>query len=379
MERYIVKGGKRLRYGYTTGSCATAAAKAAALMLISGKIVDSISIDTPKGWKLEIDVYGGSIKDGGASCFVVKDGGDDPDVTNGMKIYADVALKDEMGIEIRGGEGVGRVTRKGIGIDIGKPAINKTPLKTIEEEVRGVIGEGRGAIVTISAPEGVDIAKRTFNPRLGIEGGISIIGTSGIVEPMSEDAIKESMLLELGMLKEAGAKAAVLAPGNYGRDFCIQNGIDENIIVKTSNYAGFMIESAAQKGFEKILWVGHIGKLVKIAGGVFNTHSRVADARMETISALCGMRGAGADVIKSIMESITTEEAVDIIIENNLSGVFEDIADRVSKKSRMYSYDQIEVASAIFSQKHGLLAMCPGAKDMLLELQAQRIDVDRQE
>lgn len=379
MERYIVKGGKRLRYGYTTGSCATAAAKAAASMLISKKTVDSVSIDTPKGWTLDIDVYGASIKDGAASCFVVKDGGDDPDVTNGMKIYAHVALTDKDEIEIYGGKGVGRVTRKGIGIEIGRPAINKTPLQTIEAEVRRAIGEGRGAIVKISAPEGVDIAKRTFNPRLGIEGGISIIGTSGIVEPMSEDAIKESMLLELNMLKEAGAKSAVFAPGNYGRDFCLQNGIDEKIIVKTSNYAGFMIESAAEKGFEKILWVGHIGKLVKVAGGVFNTHSRVADARMETLSALCALRGANSSVIKSIMESITTEEAVDIIIENNLSDVFEDIAQRVSQRSRAYSYDQIEVASVIFSQKHGLLAKCQRAKGMLLELQDQRIEIGNDE
>ena len=351
MERYIVKGGKRLRYGYTTGSCATAAAKAAALMLVSKNTVDRVSIDTPKGWTLDIDVYGASIKGVKASCFVVKDGGDDPDVTNGMRIYAHVTLTDKNEIEIYGGDGVGRVTRKGIGIEIGRPAINKTPLQTIEAEVRSVIGDASGAIITISAPEGVDIAKRTFNPRLGIEGGISIIGTSGIVEPMSEDAIKESMLLELNILKEAGAKAAVFAPGNYGRDFCMRNGIDEKIIVKTSNYAGFMIESAAEKGFEKILWVGHIGKLVKVAGGVFNTHSRVADARMETLSALCALRGAGTDVIKSIMESITTEEAVDIIIEKGLSAVFEDISKRVSSRSRLYSYDQIEVASAIFSQK----------------------------
>jgi len=368
MERYIEKGGKRLRYGYTTGTCAAAAAKASALLLFRGESSTSVDIDTPKGWRVSVDIHELRLEgDDSAVCCAVKDSGDDPDMTSGMRIYARVQRSMEPGVRLEGGKGIGRVTRPGLSVAPGEAAINPVPRMMIEKEVTAILPEGEGAIVTIFAPEGEEIARRTFNPKLGIEGGISIIGTSGIVEPMSEDAIKESLRLELSVLRSSGAEIAVFSPGNYGRDFCMQNGIGENLLVKTSNYAGYMLCEAEKLGFRELLWVGHIGKLVKLAAGIFNMHSSCGDARLETLAAYSALKGASRDTVELILMSNTAEEAAEHICEAGLKEAFEEVAERVSSRCREYSGGSLKVGTVLFSQGRGLLAISKDARDIMEE------------
>ena len=305
---------KELRMGVTTGSCATATAKAAAIMLLSGKPISSIKILTPKGIDIELELHDIDMQEDSVSCAVIKDAGDDPDITNGIKIFSTVT-KQISGIQIDGGNGVGRVTKKGLAISVGNAAINPTPLKMIESELLEIkknhLYKG-GFRVVISVPNGEKIAERTFNPRLGIVGGISILGTTGIVEPMSQQAIIETIKLEMNVIKASGEKNLTLAPGNYGMDF-LRNNFDVNLnkAVKCSNFIGEAIDYACYLKFKKILLVGHLGKMVKLAGGIMNTHSHVADCRMEILSAHTAM--AGATDILPIMESITTEQAFQVI------------------------------------------------------------------
>lgn len=368
MERYINKNGKKLRYGYTTGSCATAATKACALALCEGIVSEKVSISTPKGWDIEIDVYDLKVEGNSSSCYVIKDGGDDPDMTNGMRVFSKVTLRDDELINITGGTGVGVVTKPGLSVDIGKSAINPTPLRTIEDEVKKVLGD-RGANVVISAPEGVEIAKRTFNPKLGIEGGISIIGTSGIVEPMSEDAIIETMKIELSVFKETyGERLLLLSPGNYGRDFCVENGMDISGLVKTSNYIGEVIDEALRLGVKRVLWVGHSGKMIKVAGGNFNTHSKISDSRMEIIAAYLGVMGAEKDFISKVLLANTTDEAVDMIMESPYMNVFDVIADKVSAKCKGRAFGEIEFGTVLFTNKHGMIGICEAGKKFSEEL-----------
>ncbi len=367
LEQYIVKDGKKLRYGYTTGSCAAAAAKAATEMLFSQKTLDSIEIDTPKGWKLKLKVEESSFSHSSATCCIEKDAGDDPDSTDGLKIYSEVTRNHERKINLSGGVGIGIVTKPGLSIPVGEYAINPVPREMILTEVGKVLPNGEGANIKIFAPDGVQIAKKTFNPKLGIEGGISIIGTSGIVEPMSEEALNSSLELELSVLKEQGVKKIIFSPGNYGKDFGLKQDLDEKVLVKTSNYIGFMIDKAVEYEIEEIFFVGHIGKLVKVAAGIFNTHSKVADGRLETLAANCALLGASQQLVKSIMESNTTEEAIDFILLNNMGAVFDFIAQKISKKCEERAYDQIKFGTLIFSLKHGMLGMCSNGKLMLEE------------
>jgi cobalt-precorrin-5B (C1)-methyltransferase len=335
LDKYIIKDNKKLRYGYTTGTCAAGAGKAAAGMLFSGKIPASVEITTPFGWKLNLPVLEGKIEKDHASCCIVKDSGDDPDVTHGIKIYGKAMRNKE--IEITGGTGIGIVTKKGLAVAPGNYAINPGPMKMIRDAVKEVLPEGEGVKVEISAPQGVEIAKKTLNGKLGITGGISILGTTGIVEPMSEEAIKETLAVVMSVIKGQGNDRVIFVPGNYGKDFIGKElNLREDIIVKTSNFIGYMLDKAVEYGISEILWVGHIGKLVKVAGGIFNTHSKIADVRMEILAANCAVMGTDREVIRKIMESNTTEEAVEYIKENNLSDVFNIIADKVSRRCEEY-------------------------------------------
>ena len=278
--------GKALRKGYTTGSCATAAAKVAALMVLRQHLIHQVSIVTPSGVTLCLNVESPHIEGRQAIAAIRKDGGDDVDATHGMLIFARVTLNDSGEITLQGGEGVGTVTCKGIGLPVGSAAINRTPRHTIESVVREAIGPARGADIEIFAPEGEERAQKTYNARLGILGGISIIGTTGIVTPMSEESWKRSLSLELEIKRAAGLERVVLVPGNHGERFVReQMGIDTQVVVTMSNFVGYMIEEAVRLGYRHIVLIGHPGKLIKIAAGIFHTHSHIADARMETLVA----------------------------------------------------------------------------------------------
>ncbi|CEN92310.1 cobalt-precorrin-5B (C(1))-methyltransferase [Paeniclostridium sordellii] len=369
MEEYVYIDGKKYRRGYTTGSCATGAAKAASYMLLTKKVIKTINIDTPKGIPLTLKLENIEIKENYAQCSVKKDGGDDIDATHNLDIYARVEFIDSNEILITGGTGVGVITKKGLGVGVGEAAINKTPRIMINNEVRKVIGEDKGVKVTIFVPDGDAIAQKTFNPRLGIIGGISIIGTTGIVEPMSDEGWKKSLSIELEMKKAQGLDKIILVPGNHGEMFIKEKlGIDMKYVVRTSNFIGYMLKEAQRIGFKQILMAGHLGKYVKIAGGIFNTHSKVADARNEILIANLALMNAPFELIKSTNECLTTEEFIDVL-EKDEYREYKEIYNILSQKCKErvdthINYEEINVEVMIFSMNKELLGQSKKAGDL---------------
>lgn len=365
-EHYIYKSQKKLRCGYTTGTCAALAAKAAALKLLGGRVVEQVSLMTPKEIPVETGVVDLTWGEGFAQCAVTKDGGDDPDVTNGSLIYARVSRIPGGIIEIDGGMGVGRVTRKGLDQPVGAAAINRVPRQMIArelEEVREDFGYEGGLRVVISVPGGEETARKSFNPRLGIVGGISILGTSGIVEPMSEQALVDTIRLELSHLKARGSSAAVLAPGNYGEDYLKQRLAKLTpITVKCSNFIGETLDNALVLGFDKLLLVGHIGKFIKLAGGIMNTHSRMADARMELMAVHAVLAGANSELAGQLMACVTTDEGLDLLDRH---GILEQTMGSVMKKMdfhlRQRVGEGVRIEAIMFSNERGMLGETDGA------------------
>ncbi|MCT4617784.1 MAG: cobalt-precorrin-5B (C(1))-methyltransferase CbiD [Marinisporobacter sp.] len=368
IDRYIVKDGKKMRYGYTTGSCAAAASKAAVMMALTKEKMDVVRIDTPKGWQLHIEIKEYNIGEQLVSCSVEKDGGDDPDNTHGILVTSTVEIIDESKIEIKGGKGVGVVTRPGLAIAPGNPAINPVPQSMIKKEVLEVLPPNKGAIITISVPEGEEVAKKTFNPKLGILGGISILGTSGIVVPMSEEAFKESLALEVKMAVQEGMEKLILVPGNYGRDFAVNHyDFDEKHIMKTSNFVGFMLEQCVANGIKEVLMIGHIGKFVKLSGGIFHTHSKVADGRIEIIASNMALLGAPTKMIEELFECVTTEAAIEVIKKNEYEKVFEVLCEKAEKRCKSRVHDELEVGIIMFSMDQKILGVGNTAKKLLEE------------
>lgn len=333
-----------MRYGFTTGSCAAAAAKAAAYMLLSGRQKNTITIETPKGIPYTAEILEITRGEKAVQCAVRKDGGDDPDITSGALIYAEVSLTDhtrmqatDTRIHIDGGIGVGRVTKPGLDQPVGNAAINHVPREMIAKEVLEVcdLMDYKGNLqVIISVPEGEAIAKQTFNPRLGIVGGISILGTSGIVEPMSNQALLDTIRVELNQRRAEDFDYVAVAPGNYGLDFMKKAyGYDLDKSVKCSNFIGVTIDMAVECGFTRMLLTGHIGKLIKVAGGIMNTHSKEADCRMELLSAFAIHEGAGADVAAKILDCVATEEAVRLLRE---AGKQQEVMDYAMERIMFY-------------------------------------------
>lgn len=376
MEEYQFSQGKQLRCGYTTGSCATAASKAAAAMLLTGERIDSVRIDTPKGIVLNLEPLEVVLTEGYASCAIRKDSGDDPDDTNGVLVYAKVEKTAESGIAIEGGIGVGRVTKPGLACAVGGPAINPTPRKMITTEVGKVMEEAGytgGLKITISIPAGVEIAKKTFNPRLGIIGGLSVLGTSGIVEPMSEKALIETMYVEIRAQKAAGNKNLLVFFGNYGEDFTRDEmHLDLEGHVTCSNFVGELLDYAVYCGFETLLLIGHSGKLVKVAQGVMNTHSKYADCRTELFALEAMFNGASVEVAKEIYGCLTTDEVTKVLKREN---IFEPVMAKVTEKIDFYMqhrvHGKIKTAALMFSNVYGILGKTKYA-DELVELHKQK-------
>ena len=373
MEGYIEKDGKQLRLGYTTGSCAAAAAKAAAWMLLTGKRKEKISLDTPKGIRLELDVKDITMDADAVSCAIEKDSGDDPDVTNGILIYATVSRTDAPGVTIDGGAGIGRVTKRGLDQPVGNAAINSVPRQMIRENVEQVIhltDHPGGVSVVISAPAGEMLAQKTFNPRLGIVGGISILGTTGIVEPMSEKALVDTIRVELRQRKESGAEYVLLTPGNYGSDF-IHNelGLDMKLGVQVSNFIGDALDICKEVGFRGALLIGHIGKLVKIGGGMLNTHSKYGDCRMEILAAHAGAAGADPETITGILECVACDAALRMLREEGtLDNTLLRLPDRVPFHLNHRAGDMLETGVMLFSKEYGVLGKSQNADRLLKQI-----------
>lgn len=376
IEEYVYKNHKKLRYGYTTGTCAAAAAKAAARMLLTGRRLDSISVDTPKGIPVTLLLTDIELTKTRAVCAVQKDAGDDADCTDKIFIYATVCYGTDDDILIEGGTGIGRVTRPGLEQPVGSAAINSTPRAMIKKEVLAEIidaGYDGGMEILISAPSGVEIAKKTFNPRLGIEGGISILGTSGIVEPMSEQAIVDTIRLELSQKKSLGAKIALLSPGNYGQNFAMETWhIDLEHSVKCSNFIGDTLDIALELGFSQLLLIGHIGKLIKIAAGVMNTHSSMADARLETLSACALLAGADADTARGILHCTTTDNALQILADNQILEASMTIAlEKILAHMRRRVGGEIQIEVILFSNVYGVLATSDYAEVFITQIKKE--------
>lgn len=366
----LVNKRKKLRSGYTTGSCAAAAAKAATSMLLDGANVNQVCLLTPKGVTLHLTIEDISMEKDSIRCAVRKDSGDDPDVTNGILVYAVVRRVQGNQITLDGGIGVGRVTLPGLWQKIGEAAINKVPRQMILQEVASVCeqkGYDGGLEVIIEIPEGIEIARRTFNPRLGIEGGISVLGTTGIVEPMSESALIDSIALEIKVKKANGQEILILTPGNYGADFLKETlHIDINKAVKCSNYVGEALDTAVEVGYKKILMVGHVGKFVKLAAGIMNTHSRQADARMEIFLANAALEGANLETLQAIEKAITTDEMISILKQAGyLEGVLERITNRIQFYVQHRVGTDIKIGIMVFSVEYGLLGQTEGTEDLI--------------
>ena len=354
-ESYVEKGGEKLRRGFTTGSAAAAAAKGAAKMLFKQSKVEEVTIDTPAGLKLNLELVESQFSDDSAQAAVVKDAGDDPDVTDGLKIRAQVK-KAKAGISIKGGKGVGKVTKPGLPPEVGKAAINPVPRQMITQEVKSVLPSGEGCEVVIEVPRGEEIAEKTLNPKLGIKGGLSILGTTGIVEPMSDQAYKDSLALAIDQALASGKEELALVFGNYGQEKAAEFGFDEEQIVRMSNYVGFMLNKCVEKEVDSVVLVGQIGKLVKVAAGIFNTHSKVADARLETIAAYTASLGAKPEIIRQILAANTSEEAVQIIYQVGYEEVFSVLLDKLIERVREYTEKKLSVEAVFFSLEEGVLA-----------------------
>lgn len=373
MEFLRNKNGKLLRCGYTTGSCAAAAAKAAGIMLLGGKPVEQVSITTPKGIPLTLDVLDARLGEDFAACAIRKDSGDDPDVTNGMLVYAQVH-RISHGAELDGGEGIGRVTKPGLDQPVGASAINSVPRQMIAKELALVAEQydyAGGFSVVVSIPGGEEVAKRTFNPRMGIEGGISVIGTTGIVEPMSHRAMADTVRLELRQLRESGSRKVLLTPGNYGETFARgELGLLPEDHVICSNFIGDAVDRAAELGFTHILLVGHIGKLVKLGLGIPNTHSAFGDGRMEALLACALEAGAQLDLLKNILDNATTDAALALIDEAGLlDQTMLVLGRRIDVCLNRWTPEDVAIGFLCFSNAaplRGVLAKSPNA-DLLME------------
>lgn len=374
-DYYVIRNQKKLRFGYTTGSCAAGAARGAARLLLGEDEISEVELMTPKGILLHLEILDRKRSENAASCAVRKDAGDDPDTTNGILVYAEVEkflIRSDMEdrIVIDGGIGVGRVTKPGLSQNVGEAAINPVPramiLQAVEEIADQYHYEG-GLKVTISVPEGEKIARKTFNPRLGIVGGISILGTSGIVEPMSEKALIDSIRVEMTQHAAMGEQYMLVTPGNYGADYLREHmelPFEKNI--KCSNYVGETIDMAVDMGVKGILFISHIGKFVKVAAGIMNTHSHSADARMEVLCSNAIRAGGDLACARSILQCNTTDEALRVLDENHiLKETMKEVTDRIQFYLDHRSYRQILLGAVIFSNEYGYLGQTANAAELI--------------
>ena len=367
-----------MRHGFTTGSCAAAASKAAAFMLLFGTEKKNISIITPKGLTYSPEILDIKREDSRVSCAVIKDGGDDPDATDGLLICAAVTLTGDGGIVIKGGRGVGRVTRPGLDQPPGEAAINRVPRQMIRGQVAEVCrrcGWHGGAEVEIFVPEGEEAARKTFNPMIGITGGISILGTTGIVRPMSEKALIDVMELEIRQAALSSSRL-ILVPGSYGMQYLKELGCGEAPetlgqgipAVRYSGYFGEALDIASAAGLKEVLIVSHVGKLVKTAGGIMNTHQNMADCRRELFCAHAAICGADTGTCRALMEAVTTDACIEIL---DVAGLREPVL-----KSLMEAIERVithrvngayRYGAVMFSNVYGVLGMSSGTADMLEE------------
>lgn len=358
---------KELRGGYTTGACMAAGVKAALHYLVEGDRLTSLVLTALDGTPLTIPVKNieplGDPSTDGVRVEIIKESGDDPDITNGVSVYTITKLKpDQSFVSFRAGEGIGRVTKPGLQIPVGEPSINPGPRKLVQTVVDDLLGPGAGVDVEVSIPAGTELAKRTLNPILGVVGGISVIGSTGVLRPMSEEGFKNSLVPQIDVALAMGYDAIVFVPGKIGETQAVKHGVNEQVIVQTSNFIGFMLEAAEQRGVKELLLFGHIGKLAKVAAGVFHTHNRVGDGRLETMAAYAALHGLPPEGIKRVLESITTEDAMSVFTEYKLEKVYDVIAQRASERAMRFVFGNIKIGTVLVTLKGEILGMDDNAR-----------------
>lgn len=357
---------KPMREGYTTGASATAAMKAA-LLALRGEFPRTVTVLSPQHVEITVPVASASAEGGIGTATVLKDGGDDLDCTHGTPVVVTVRYKSTPGLVLKAGKGVGTVTKPGLQVPVGKPAINPGPQLMMRHVYEEMAGREKGLEVTVSIPAGEELAKQTLNPVMGIVGGISVLGTTGIVKPMSEDAYKRSLAPQLSVIKGCGFHTAVLAPGRIGENAAARMGIPRDAIAETSNFIGYMLEQAVAVGFTKLLLIGHMGKLVKVASGSFHTHNRYSDGRMETLAAYAALNGAGSEVVRAIMDCITTDGAEKIIADEHLEAIYQQMAERAQVRSERYIFGKARVGVVFAGMDGTVIAASSHAADITEE------------
>ncbi|MCW4044385.1 MAG: cobalt-precorrin-5B (C(1))-methyltransferase CbiD [Candidatus Bathyarchaeota archaeon] len=348
-----------LKYGITTGACAAAAAKAAVTALVNNP-VDRVVIPTPIGIRFEIPVKESKrLSDDAAVAVVVKDAGDDIDATDKIEISATVKLTGDSEVTIKSGKGIGIVTKPGLAVAVGEPAINPVPRKMIIEAAKEALPTGRGAEVVIEIPEGEKVAKKTLNAKLGVVGGVSVLGTTGVVKPLSMEACRRSLVPQIDVALAKGYERIFMVPGNIGERITKKLfKAPDDAIVQTGDFMGYMLDKTVEKGVKEIVLVGHPGKLTKLAAGIFNTHHKMGDARAEVIAAYAGAAGADSQLIKRILKSNTTEEAASLLQQANLSqATFNGIAERVRTRVMERIKEKAKVSVIIVSLDGAILGM----------------------
>jgi len=368
-EYYHRNGTKMLRYGYTTGTCASLAAAAATRILLTGSEPDTETLMTSKGIPVSVEIEVWGKDETGAWASVCKDAGDDADVTDGLEVRAHVSASSG-GVSIGGGNGVGRVTKPGLDQPVGNAAINSGPRAMIEAAVKAVCSElhyDGGIDVIISVPEGEAAAEKTFNGKLGIEGGISILGTTGIVEPMSEQALVDTIEIELKQTA-LDSDRLIITPGNFGENYIASEGLDQLgvPVQKFSNFLGETLDILSGLNIKEVLLVAHVGKLSKVAAGIMNTHSKYADGRNEIFCAHAAVKGASTEVCWELMDAATTDACIEILDEAGIRGpVIESIMSAVQQKLEHRVKDNYRIGAIMFSNVYGQLGMTDHAKAIL--------------
>lgn len=367
---------KQLKGGYTTGACLAAGARAAAMLMQGEDPGDKADITALDGTPLQIPIHSVEMLSDAARVEIVKDAGDDPDITNGTSVFVTFRfltleqLKPVAGrsvvyeqILFEAGQGIGHATKPGLSLAVGEPAINPGPRQLVYNSIRDIVGD-KPCMVRVDIPAGRELAAKTLNPVLGIEGGISVIGTTGVLRPMSEEAFKNSLIPQIEVAKAAGFTTQIFVPGKIGERIASSWGLPEEAMVQTSNFIGFMLEAAADRSLEKILLFGHIGKLAKVAAGVFHTHNRVGDARLEVLAAYSASMGMPAEGVRRILQAVTTEEALPVIEEYGLASVYEVIAARASYRAERFLFNRLQVGTVLVTLQGKLLGMDDKAREI---------------
>ena len=367
---------KQLKGGYTTGACLAAGAKAGAMIMQGEDPGDRVDIVALDGTPLQIPIASVELLAHGVKVEIIKDAGDDPDITNGTSVFITFSFLTQEQLQpvygqsilykqilFEAGQGIGHATKPGLSLAVGEPAINPGPRQLVYNSIKDIIGD-KACLVRVDIPAGTELATKTLNPVLGIEGGISVIGTTGVLRPMSEEAFKNSLVPQIEVAKAAGFTTQIFVPGKIGERIATSWGLPTEAMVQTSNFIGVMLEAGADHGLERILLFGHIGKLAKVAAGVFHTHNRVGDARLEVLAAYSAAQGMPAEGVQRILQAVTTEEALPVIEEYGLQSVYQVIAARASYRAERLLFNRLQVGTVLVTLQGKLLGMDEKAKEI---------------